>query len=102
MQFRELKADIDKEWRNLTFQVNHQIPAFVPNKFVHTTYGDAVKLPNGDFWYSQYKPRRTKRLAVATGLAALNAIKGLVLKGIDSYSNYKRSNTMDSTVGGVD
>ena len=57
-----------------------------------------MKLLNGEFWYSRYKPRRQKRLAVATGLATLNAIGGLVLKGIDSYSNYKRSNAMDSAV----
>ena len=40
--FRELKADIDEAWRNLTHQVEHQIPSFVPNPIVHTTYGDAV------------------------------------------------------------
>ena len=50
---RELKADIDEEWQNLTFQVNNQIPAFVANKILHTTYGDAVKLLNGEFWYSR-------------------------------------------------
>ena len=59
-QFHKLKADIDEEWRNLTFQVNNQIPAFVPNKILHTSYGDAVNLPNGEFWYSRYKPRRSK------------------------------------------
>ena len=31
-------------------------------------------------------------------LAAANAIGGLVLKGIDTYSNYKRNNAMDSAV----
>ena len=31
-------------------------------------------------------------------LAAVNVIGGLVLKGIDSYSNYKRNNAMDNAV----
>ena len=41
-QFRELKAEIDAEWHNLTFQVTQQIPLFVPNKIVHTSYGNAI------------------------------------------------------------
>ena len=61
-------------------------------------YGDAVKLPNGKLWYSQQKPWRIKQIPPAIALAAVNAIGGLVLKGIDSYSNYKRNNMMDSAV----
>ena len=82
----------------MTFQVTQQIPAFVPNRILHTTYGDAVKFPNGKLWYSTHKPRRMKRVAPAVFLAATNAIGGLVLKGIDTYSNYKWNNAMDSAV----
>ena len=39
-----------------------------------------------------------KRVAPAVFLADANAIGGLVLKGIDTYSNYKWNNTMDSAV----
>ena len=97
-QFQELKTDIDDKWRNLTFQVMQQIPAFVPNKILHTSYCDAVKLPNGELWYSIHKPHRMKRVTPAVFLAAANAIGGLVLKGIDIYSNYKWNNSMDSAV----
>ena len=65
---------------------------------LYTAYGDAVKLPNGKLWYSRYKPQRNKRVALAIMLAVVNAIGGLVLKGIDSYSNYKRNNAMDNAV----
>ena len=82
----------------MTFQVTQQILAFVPNKILHTTYGDAVKLPNGKLWYSSHKPYRTKRVAPVIMLAVANAIGGLVLKGIDSYSNYKQNNAMDNAV----
>ena len=58
--FRELKTDIDEAWRNLTYQVEQQIPSFVPNPIIHTTYGDAVLLNNGEKWYSRYKPDRMK------------------------------------------
>ena len=75
-----------------------QIPAFVPNRILHTSYHDAVKLPNGELWYSIHKPCRMKRVTPAVFLAATNAIQGLVLKGIDTYSNYKWNNTIDSTV----
>ena len=97
-QLRELKTDIDDEWRNLTFQVMQQIPAFVPNRILHTSYGNAVKLPNGELWYSIRKPCRMKRITPAVFLAATNAIGGLVLKGIDTYSNYKWNSAMDSAV----
>ena len=97
-RFRELKTDIDDEWRNLTFQVMQQIPAFMPNRILHTSYGDAVKLPNGELWYSIHKPCRMKRVAPAVFLSATNAIGGLVLKAIDTYSNYKWNNAMDSAV----
>ena len=97
-QFRELKTNINDEWRNLTFQVMQQIPAFVPNKILHTPYSDAVKLPYGELWYSIHEPRRMKRFTPAVLLAATNAIGGLVLKGIDTYSNYRWNNAMDSAV----
>ena len=75
-----------------------QIPAFMPNKILHTSYGDAVKLPNGELWYSIHKPCRMKRVTPAVFLVATNATGGLVLKGINTYSNYKWNNAMDSTV----
>ena len=80
------------------FQVTKQIPAFVPNKILYTAYGDAVKLPNGKLWYSRHKTWRNKWVAPAIILAVVNTIRGLVLKGIDSYSNYKRNNAMDNAV----
>ena len=75
-----------------------QIPAFMPNKILHTLYSDAVKLPNGELWYSIHKPHRMKRVGPAVFLSATNAIGGLVLKGIDTSSNYKWNNAMDSVV----
>ena len=80
------------------FQVIQQIPAFVPNNILHTAYGDAVKLPNSELWYSQHKPWRNKQVVPGIMLAAINMIGGLVLKGINSYSNYKRNNAMDNAV----
>ena len=71
-QFCELKAEIDDEWQNLMYQVTQQIPTFVPNKILHTAYGNAVKLPNGKLWYSRHKPQRNKRVAPAIMLAAVN------------------------------
>ena len=75
-----------------------QIPAFVPNKILHTMYGDAVKLINGDLWYSRDKPHRVKRVPAALIFAGINAISGLVVKGTDTYSNYKRNSAMDNAM----
>ena len=97
--FRELKTDIDEAWRNLTYQVEQQIPSFVPNPIIHTTYGDAVVLNNGEKWYSRHKPDRMKR-AVPIGviLAAINVIGGLSLKGADVYNNWRRNSAMSEAM----
>ena len=88
--FKELKADIDDAWRNLTHQVQHQIPSFVPNPIIHTMYGDTVDLNNGEKWYSSYKPSRMKR-AVPVGLilTGINVVGGLAMKGVDVYNNWR-------------
>ena len=93
--FRELKNDIDEAWQNLTHQIEQQIPSFVPNPIIHTTYGDAVMLNNGEKWYSKHKPDRMKR-AVPIGLilTSINVVGGLAMKGADVYNNWCRNSAM--------
>ena len=93
--FHRLKTDIDEAWRNLTYQVEHQIPSFVPNPIVHTTYGDAVNLNNGEKWYSSHKPSRLKRVVpVGLILTGINVVGGLAMKGADVYNNWQRNTAM--------
>ena len=97
--FRELKTDIDEAWQNLTYQVDQQIPSFVPNPIIHMTYGDAVVLNNGEKWYSRYKPHRMKRaIPVGVILTAINVIGGLSLKGADVYNNWRRNSAMSEAM----
>ena len=86
---------------NITHKLSQYLPAFLPNPLVDTEKGDAVKLLNGDLWYTNDQPKRQKREFVAAAtlaLTAINVLGGLGAKAVDTYTNYKRGKALRSAV----
>ena len=96
--YRDILNGIAEDWKHLTHAIEQQIPAFLPNRIVHTSNGPrTIVAPNGKIWYSRKyldKQKRKKRVATATIFAAVSAIGGLMAKGADVYNNWRRNEAM--------
>ena len=56
--YRDLYAGIQEDWQQLSHIMNQQIPAFLPNRIIHSSKGPRMIVgPSGHIWYSrqQYK-----------------------------------------------
>ena len=99
---QRLLRSMEVQKRALTKLVKGSLPALLPNPIVQTPHGEAVKIGN-QFWYANnsiaFKNSRQKRAIPILGvLGAVNAIAGTVIKGINSYINYKRNNAMQQAI----
>ena len=88
--------------RNITTKIHTTLPALLPNPIVQSHEGRAVKLPNGEFWHgSEFQRNQTRgkrAIPLPILFAGVNTIGGLVIKGVNSYINYKRNKAMSNAV----
>ena len=97
--YRDLFEGIKQVWKQLRHVTKQQIPAFLPNKIVHSPYGSrTIVAPNGKKWYSRrylQKQNRPKRaIPIGAIIAGVQAVGGLLMKGADVYNKYKRNKAM--------
>ena len=97
--YRDLFEGIKQDWKQLKHVIEQQIPAFLPNKIIHSPYGPrTIVAPNGNKWYSRkylQKQNRPKRaIPIGVIIAGVQAVGGLMMKGADVYNNYKRNKAM--------
>ena len=97
--YRDLFEGIKQDWKQLKHVTEQQIPAFLPNKIIHSPYRPRmIVAPNGKKWYSRkylQKQNRPKRaIPIGVIIAGVQAVGGLMMKGADVYNNYKRNKAM--------
>ena len=97
--YRDLFEGIKQDWKQLKHVTEQQIPAFLPNKIIHSPYRPrTIVAPNGKKWYSRkylQKQNRPKRaIPIGIIIAGVQAVGGLMMKGADVYNNYKRNKAM--------
>ena len=82
---------------NITYKIENVLPSLLPNAIVNSNQGKAIELPNGQLWTSEMESRTKRAIplaAVPAIFAGVQAVGGLVIKGINAVASYKRSKAM--------
>ena len=88
----DLYTGIQEDWQQLSHIMNQQIPAFLPNRIIHSSKGPRTIVgPSRHIWYlrKQYEKEPQHKRELATLFTAISAIGGLITKGVDVYNNWK-------------
>ena len=95
--YKQMLKTIEGRRTNITYKIENVLPALLPNGIVNTPNGKAIELPGGQMWTADMENRKKRAIplaAVPAIFAGVQAVGGLLIKGINAVASYKRSKAM--------
>ena len=84
----KLLDSIERIKRNITYKIEKVMPRLMPNENV-IIYGKETR---------SHESRQKRAIPLGLLFSGVSAIVGLIMKGINTWSNYKKSKTMTKAV----